>query len=82
VISFIDPRNSIKQIAKQISLSDLEMRKIVYGLLSAGLVELVGATEKRKPEPSFMASREKSQEASAPIKRGIILRLIDRIRRL
>lgn len=82
VISFIDPRNSLKQIAKQISLSDLEMRKIVYGLLSAGLVELIGVAEKRKPEPAFLASREKPQDAPAPIKRGIILRLIDRIRRL
>jgi hypothetical protein len=82
VISFIDPRNSLKQIAKQIGVSDLEMRKIVYGLLSAGLVELIGSAEKRKPEPSSTVSREKPQEAPAPIKRGIILRLIDRIRRL
>lgn len=82
VISFIDPRNSLKQIAKQIKVSDLEMRKIVYGLLSAGLVELVEPADKRKPEPPSTFSREKPQEAPAPIKRGIILRLIDRIRRL
>jgi len=82
VISFIDPRNSLRQIAKQTSLSDFEMRKVVYGLLSAGLVEIVVPVGKRKPELSFIAQRERPQEAPAPIKRGIILRLIDRIRGL
>lgn len=82
VISFIDPRNSLRQIAKQTGLSDFAMRQVVYGLLSAGLVEMVVPAGKRKPEPSFVAQRERPQEAPAPIKRGIILRLIDRIRGL
>ena len=82
VISYIDPRNSLRQIAQQTGLSDFEMRKIVYGLLSAGLVELVIPVGKRKPELSLLAQRERPQEAPTPIKRSIILRLIDRIRRL
>ena len=83
VISFIDPRNTIAQIARQTGLSDFEMRKIVYGLLSAGLVELVmNPGKQRKSDIPAAGSQQRPQEASAPIKRGIILRLIDRIRRL
>lgn len=81
VISFIDPKNSIRQIAKRVGLSDFEIRKIVYGLLSAGLVELIRAPGQERP-PAFLAQREQAKQASAPVKRGIIMRLIDRIRRL
>ncbi len=69
VVSFIDPSQSIQEIAQAHSLTDFQIRKIVYGLLSAGLVELI--------------PRVKTEEevAPAPIRKGIILRLIDRIRR-
>ena len=41
VVSFINPKNTIRQIASATKKSDLEIRRIVYGLLQAGLVELV-----------------------------------------
>src|SRR5512147_404464 len=41
VVSFINPKNSMKQIAKTNKMSELEIRRIVYGLLQAGLVEVV-----------------------------------------
>lgn len=81
VISFIDPRNSIRQIAKRVSLSDFEIRKIVYGLLSAGLVELVASTRPSEKATPTAPSRQ-ARQTPAPVKRGIILKLIDRIRRL
>jgi len=85
VISFIDPRNSIKQIAKQTGLTDFQMRKIVYGLLSAGLVELImpaAPGKKRVGPPVTTHARPEGTLAPAPVKRGLILRIIDRIRRL
>jgi len=82
VISYINPRNSIRRIARRVGLSDFEIRKIIYGLLSAGFVELIPPPGKQKAMPSFLAQRGRAREASAPVKRGIILRLIDRIRRL
>src|SRR3990172_7324221 len=36
VVKFVDPKNSMHQIAKSNKLSDLEIRRIVYGLLQAG----------------------------------------------
>ncbi len=85
VISVIDPHKSIRQIAKQIGLTDFQMRKIVYGLLSAGLVELVmpaAPGKKRVEPPTATRARPEGTLAPAPIKRGLILRIIDRIRHL
>lgn len=41
VISFINPKNTIHQIAKTTNKNDLEIRRIVYSFIQAGLVELV-----------------------------------------
>ncbi len=41
VISFVNPKNTIHQIAKATSKNDLEIRRIVYSFLQAGLVEMV-----------------------------------------
>lgn len=53
VVSFINPKNSIKQIAKACRLNDFEIRQAVATLLDAGLIELGGlprvATQRRRP---------------------------------
>lgn len=41
VVSYVNPKNSVRQIAKATRLNDLEIRRVVYSLLQAGLVELV-----------------------------------------
>jgi hypothetical protein len=41
VVSFVNPKNSIRQIGKTVKLKDIEIRRVVYGLLQAGLVEIV-----------------------------------------
>jgi len=52
VISFINPRNTIRQIAQYNNMSDFQIRKIVYGLLQAGLVEIVRPEKEEEPEVS------------------------------
>ncbi len=37
----INPRNTIQQIASATKMNDLEIRRIVYSLLQAGLVETI-----------------------------------------
>lgn len=89
VVSFINPRNSIRQIAKANNMSDFQIRRIVYGMLQAGLVDLV------RPEgaaPPVAAPAKPRKEEKAPVqqpttqapavKRSVIMRLIDRIRRI
>ncbi len=41
VVSYINPKNSIRQIAQANSMSDLQIRKIIYAMLQAGLVEVI-----------------------------------------
>ncbi|WP_420631819.1 DUF4388 domain-containing protein [Candidatus Leptofilum sp.] len=82
VVSFVNPRNSIRQIAKANNLSDFEIRRIVYGMLQAGLVEFVN---KPKPAPEKRASTARQKGAAEPspaVKRSVVVRLIDRIRGL
>ncbi|MGD8397844.1 MAG: DUF4388 domain-containing protein [Anaerolineae bacterium] len=81
VISYINPRNSIKQIGQRIGMDDFRIRKIIYGLLQAGLVELLvpeGVSARRAP-----STRMQTVVARPPaVKRSVIHKLIDRIRRL
>jgi hypothetical protein len=82
VVSFVNPRNSIRQIAKANNLSDFEIRRIVYGMLQAGLVEFVNRP-KPAPEKKEAGSRQqRSAEPSPAVKRSVVVRLIDRIRGL
>lgn len=83
VVSFINPRNTIRQIAQYNNMSDFQVRKIVYGLLQAGLVELVQPEGVVLPAKPGVPSQEAPLTTRRPaVKRGVVLRLIDRIRKL
>jgi hypothetical protein len=53
VISFVNPKNTIHQIARATNKNDLEIRRIVYSFLQAGLVEMVRPerAQGRQPAP-------------------------------
>lgn len=88
VVSFINPRNTIRQIARANNLSDFEIRRIVYGMLQAGLVEFVQVPKPQpipEPEPVKGSRRDKPKmpvDQSPAEKRSVVTRLIDRIRKL
>ncbi len=83
VVSFINPKNTMKAIAKTNGLSDLEMRRIVYGLLQAGLVEVIRPEGAPRPLPFGLAARKPvSTPAEKSRTRGLVNRLIARIRSL
>jgi len=83
VVSFVNPRNTVRQIAKANNLSDFEIRRIVYGMLQAGLVEFVRPP---RPKPGSQQAGARGQrsatEQSPAVKRSVVVRLIDRIRGL
>ncbi len=75
VVKFVDPKNTIRQIAATNKLGDLDIRKIVYGLLQAGLVEMVrpaGATPPSNNK-AFPTTNKEEQKT-------LINKLIGRIR--
>jgi hypothetical protein len=76
VVSYISPKNTIRQIAKTTKMNDLEIRKVVYGLLQAGLVELIRPEGVEAPEPKKPALPGKSPEEQ----KSLVNRLIKRIR--
>ncbi len=60
VLAFVDGTISIKQISERVKLSEFETGRILYGLISSGLVKLVQEKleEKQKAEPSPPGSDE------------------------
>lgn len=74
VISFINSRNTIRQIANFLKIDEFQVRRIVFGLRSAGLVEVLGS-----PAPVV---RPVTPSPMAPVGRGVILRVVERLRSL
>jgi len=77
VVSYINPKNTMRQIAVTAKMNDLEMRRIVYGLLQAGLVEIVrplGAPPTGQLRVAPMTQEEKDDRTT------LVNRLIRRIR--
>ncbi len=74
VVSYITPKNTMRQIAKATKMSDMEIRRIVYGLIQAGLVEITrpeGAPPKLAKD--MFPTQDKVEQKS------LINRLINRI---
>jgi hypothetical protein len=83
VVSYINPKNTIRQIARATHLSDLEIRRVVYGLLQAGLVEIIrpqGAPLPGQPfsRPAVGQPQQKNKEEQ----KSLINRIISRIKSL
>jgi hypothetical protein len=77
VVKFVDPKNTMRQIANVNRLNDIEIRKIVYGLLQAGLVEMARpAGLAVQPNPRQFPTQNKEEQKS------LINKLIGRIRSL
>jgi hypothetical protein len=85
VVSYINPRNSIRQIAKANNMNEFQIRRIVYGMLQAGLVELIRpdgipVVPTRRTGSSVPAPTQVRRPP--PVKRSVVERLINRIKRL
>jgi hypothetical protein len=67
----------MKRIAAAAKLNEMEMRRIVYGLVQAGLVQLVRPAGTKVPlNPRMFPTQDREEQ------RGLINRLIGRIQRL
>ncbi|NDJ85656.1 MAG: DUF4388 domain-containing protein [Chloroflexi bacterium] len=75
VVGFINPKNSIRQIAKACNMTDTEIRRIVYALERAGLVQLV----KPQSQEARRRSDWRQMQRNAP-DRDVVNRLINKIK--
>ncbi|MBE0409331.1 MAG: DUF4388 domain-containing protein [Anaerolineales bacterium] len=80
VVSYINPRNTMRQIATTTHMSDLEIRRIVYGLLQAGLVEITPPEGISPPDKLHQGLSKLS--VSQDEQKNLINRIIERIRSL
>jgi predicted DNA-binding transcriptional regulator len=76
VVSYINPKNSIRQISRATKMNELEIRRTVYALLQAGLVEII------RPEGMPIAARPSYPSQNKEEQKSLVTRLINRIRNL
>jgi hypothetical protein len=77
VVSYINPKNTIKQIAKASKNNDAQIRRIVFSLLEAGIVRMVrpaGAPTQLDGLESAFPGVERNEQKT------LVTRLIERIR--
>lgn len=77
VVSYVNPKNTMRQISHATKMNDLEIRRVVYALLQAGLVEIVrpGGAPLSVPDKAFPTPNRDEQ-------RGMLNRIISRIRNI
>jgi hypothetical protein len=87
VVSYINSRNTIRQIGNFLKIDELQIRRIVHGLQSAGLVDIGAAKAKKAAPPPPQPApppppRPVTPAPGAAVSRSVLLRVIDRIRGL
>ena len=75
VISFVNPKNTIQQIARATKMNDLEIRRVIFGLIQAGLVEVV----RPAGVPLISPNRVFTGSGNREDQKNLVNRLIDRI---
>jgi DNA-binding MarR family transcriptional regulator len=76
VVSYINPKNTIRQIGRATKMNDMEIRRIIYSLLQAGLVEVV------RPASTAIAPNRAFPTTSKDEQKSLVNRIISRIRSL
>lgn len=74
VFARINGKHSLAEIAEKTGLSEFDVCRIVYGFLTAGLVEV-----QKKPRPVAVAGDRAMQEPPK-VKKSLVSRIINRIR--
>lgn len=74
VVSYINSRNTIKQIGEYLQLDEYESRRVVHGLRQNGLIELAPPARAESAPP-------RTPLPGVKLSRGVLLRIIDGIRR-
>ena len=75
VVYYVNPKNTMRQIAKATKLNDLEIRRIIYSLLQAGLIQII-----RPGEQTVALQARVFQKSDKVEQKSLINRIIDRIR--
>lgn len=77
VFARINGKDTLTDIAQKTSLSEFDVCRIVYGFVTAGLVEVI-----KKPKPAPLTSSARGAQPMEPprLKKSLVNRIINRIR--
>jgi hypothetical protein len=76
IVPYVDPKNTLRQIMKVVNMSELQIKRIVYSLNQAGLVEIVNAA---KPPVAPPRPNRPTKPPAAPEKR-VVLSIIEKLK--
>jgi len=80
VVSYVNPKNTIAQIMKQLNMSEVEIKRVVYALNQAGLVQIMkpeaGSAQKSRP------ATRRSQRRQAPVQKKVVNKLIEKLKNM
>jgi hypothetical protein len=77
VVSYVNPKNTMSQISRTVKMNEIEIRRVVYSLLQAGLVEIIRPSGAPTP-PSVRSFPTQNKDEQ----KSLVNRLISRIRSL
>lgn len=85
VVSYVNPKNTIRQIMKVLNMSEVEIKRILYSLNQAGLVEIVKPQAARPgskaPVVAPPAGQRKPQtRPQKPPEKKVVLSLIEKLK--
>lgn len=80
VVSFVNPKNTIRQIMKANNMSEIQIKKIVYGLEQAGLVELVKPPGADSAAGDSSRSARRRQMKKTQVQKDVVSKLISKIK--
>jgi len=76
VISFVNPANTVRKIAAAAGMSESEIRKVVFSLLQASVVEVVRCA----PQPKPGIQTRKLTQPEIEEQKSLVTRIIGRLR--
>lgn len=84
VVSYVSPKNTIRQIAKQLNMSEIEIRRVVYGLEQAGIVEIVRPPTDGKARTAATGSSRRAaastKKQQPQVQKAVVSKLIDKLK--
>ena len=75
VFARINGKDTLAEIAQKTNLGEFDVSRIVYGFLTAGLVDVI-----KKPKPIPITASGQPMAEAPKVKRGLVSRIINRIR--
>ncbi|XWX03314.1 DUF4388 domain-containing protein [Aggregatilineales bacterium SYSU G02658] len=76
IVPYVDPKNTLRQIMKVVNMSELQIKRIVYSLNQAGLIEIVNSA---KPQVLPQRPNRPTKPPTPPEKR-VVLSIIEKLK--